>query len=226
MKSVPSSRFTRQTTSFILPFFTSRRGDWKMDAWPSSPVPCSPSAAPPGSFFSSTVASSSFVTLASSGLASAPSFSFSSFVGWRSVWKNKSLCQPIITYLPVLSTCRFQENNTAFEKYWERLSQPDGPSQTPQKWNFSYISALSYSGRSCWLNYQNVDVTGWVWVTSCDHWLEWFVHLHLFVHVFCSLSLLADPVTLYFLPVIWYQLWQQCGVTPSVRRPAQPTVIS
>lgn len=82
MKSVPSSMLTRQTTSFILPFFTSRRGDWKMEVWPSSPVPCSPSSAPSGSFFSSSVASSSFVTLASSGLSWAPSFS--SFGGWRS----------------------------------------------------------------------------------------------------------------------------------------------
>lgn len=88
MKSVPSSRFTRQTTSFILPFFTSRRGDWKMEAWPSSPVPCSPSAAPSGSLFTSSAASSSLVTLASSGLSSATSFSFSSFAGWRSLCKK------------------------------------------------------------------------------------------------------------------------------------------
>lgn len=85
VKSVPSNRLTRQTTSFILPFFTSRRGDGKMEVWPSSPVPCSPSAAPSGSFLSSPVACSSFVTLASSGPASAPSSSFSSFFGWRSL---------------------------------------------------------------------------------------------------------------------------------------------
>lgn len=89
VKSVPSRRITWHTTSFILVFLTRRRGDWKIEVWPSPPPSSLASTSRSGSLFCSSAPSPSVVTLVSSGLFSALSSTFSSLAGWRSLWGAK-----------------------------------------------------------------------------------------------------------------------------------------